>query len=222
MMREGKGQYNLLIQCICLQWIYCSDGRLPKALKNIHIHTKALLQGELSISLQILEVIMMPVFLSSLISWWSRLGVSLGRKALLPPRNIPGFPLVFLSHSSPFIEWATATDNIFYFSFFLPTALCCYTWAFRDVKGMLCPCSHESYQHVTLIMKTIKHVQVGVLIFFKAKALCTYRAGLYLCRTKLCLQQHQHQQHAGGINPASLTSVSKGPETRKRCLWGAG
>lgn len=69
MMREGKGQYNLLIQCICLQRIYCSDGRLPKALKDIHMHTKALLQGELNISLQILEVITMAVFLSSLISW---------------------------------------------------------------------------------------------------------------------------------------------------------
>jgi len=40
MMREGKGQYNLLIRCICLQWIYCNDGRLPKTLKSIRIHKK--------------------------------------------------------------------------------------------------------------------------------------------------------------------------------------
>lgn len=151
-----------------------------------------------------------------------QIGCQLGKESFTATKKYSWISLSISVSLFPFIEWTTDTDNIFYFSFFLPTALCCYTRAFRDVKGMFCPCSHESYQHVTLIMKTIKHVQVGVLIFLKAKALCTHRAGLYLCRTKLFLQQHQHQQDADGTNPASRKSVSKGPEIRKRQLWGAG
>lgn len=35
LMREGKGQYMFLIRHVCVQSIYCRDGRLPKTLKSI-------------------------------------------------------------------------------------------------------------------------------------------------------------------------------------------
>lgn len=135
MMREGKGQYNLLIRCICLQWISCSDGRLPKPLKSIsQPHKSPSMRGELSISLQILELIMKTVFLSSLISHWSRLGVSLGRKAFLPPWNSLGLPLVlYLPLALPFKEPQIQTKCFLPPSFFL--WLCSSSW---NVEEMFC------------------------------------------------------------------------------------
>lgn len=42
-MREGKGQYQFLIRHVCVQSMYCRDGRLPKALKSVGKDTKAFL-----------------------------------------------------------------------------------------------------------------------------------------------------------------------------------